>query len=122
MPICGTIGARHAPFWRRFRLAFFLLLACALGPGAALVGKAQAAPRAITPLPDGWRFYQGDPQGAESPTLDDSGWRPVSVPHDWAIAGPFDKDAKAAGENGFLPSGVAWYRRALPLAPTPGRR
>ena len=122
MPECGTIVARPAPFWRRFRLAFFLLLACALGTGAAFADKAQAAPRAITPLPDGWRFYQGDPQGAESPALDDSGWRPVSVPHDWAIAGPFDKDAKAAGENGFLPSGVAWYRRALALAPTPGRR
>ena len=35
MPECGTIVARPAPFWRRFRLAFFLLLACALGTGAA---------------------------------------------------------------------------------------
>ncbi|MEP9403165.1 glycoside hydrolase family 2 TIM barrel-domain containing protein [Sphingomonas silueang] len=83
---------------------------------------AVAAPRTVTPLADDWRFVQADPEGAETPGLDDSGWRTVSVPHDWAIAGPFDPQARAAGENGFLPSGVAWYRKALSLQPQPGRR
>jgi len=81
-----------------------------------------AAPRVVTPLPDGWRFYQGDPPGAETPTLNDTAWQTVSVPHDWAIAGPFNAQAKAAGENGFLPSGVGWYRKDLALTPQPGRR
>nr|WP_314466977.1 glycoside hydrolase family 2 TIM barrel-domain containing protein [uncultured Novosphingobium sp.] len=94
----------------------------ALTTALASIGAAQAAPRAVTPLPDGWRFIQADPEGAETTTLDDSSWRVVSVPHDWAIAGPFDPNAKAAGENGFLPSGVGWYRRTLDLQPRPGRR
>lgn len=95
---------------------------CALATALASIGAAEAAPRAVTSLPDGWRFIQADPQSAETPTLDDAGWQAVSVPHDWAIAGPFDPNAKAAGENGFLPSGVAWYRKSLDLKPQPGRR
>ncbi|WP_313442939.1 glycoside hydrolase family 2 TIM barrel-domain containing protein [Novosphingobium sp.] len=87
-----------------------------------LIGVAEATPRMITPLQDDWRFIQADPEGAETSTLDDASWRAVTVPHDWAIAGPFDPDAKAAGENGFLPSGVAWYRKTLDLKPQPGRR
>ncbi len=86
------------------------------------VSDARAAPRSVTALPDGWRFIQADPKDAEAAGLDDSAWQTVSVPHDWAIAGPFDANAKAAGENGFLPSGVAWYRKALALKPQAGRR
>ncbi|MCU6454114.1 DUF4982 domain-containing protein [Sphingomonas sp. A2-49] len=85
-------------------------------------GGVWAAPRSVTALADGWRFVKGDPAGAETAALDDGAWRIVSVPHDWAIAGPFAADAKAGGENGFLPSGVAWYRRTLDVTPRPGRR
>ncbi|WP_420144339.1 glycoside hydrolase family 2 TIM barrel-domain containing protein [Sphingobium sp.] len=92
-------------------------LACMMSGGVV-----QSAPRETTQLPDGWRFFQGDPEGAETAGLDDSGWKSVSVPHDWAIAGPFDPNAKGAGENAFLPSGVGWYRRALNVRPQPGRR
>ncbi|WP_083671823.1 glycoside hydrolase family 2 TIM barrel-domain containing protein [Sphingomonas montana] len=94
----------------------------ALVASLLLTGTAFAAPRTVTPLADGWRFVQADPEGAERPGLDDRAWQPVSVPHDWAIAGPFRRDAKAAGENGFLPSGVAWYRRMLDVKPRAGRR
>lgn len=96
-----------------------VLLAAVLG---VCPGFAMAEPRLVTALSDGWRFVQGDPAGAESATLDDSGWRIVSVPHDWAIAGPFSVDAPAGGENGFLPNGVAWYRKTLDVMPRPGRR
>lgn len=83
---------------------------------------ALAAPRVVTPLPNDWRFIQADPDGAETRDLNDKAWTVVSVPHDWAIAGPFDAKAKAGGENGFLPTGVAWYRRTLDVKPRPGRR
>lgn len=89
---------------------------------ALLACVAQAAERRTTPLADGWRFVQGDPEGAETATFDDSGWARVSVPHDWAIAGPFDVEARAGGAGGFLPTGVAWYRRILNVRPAPGRR
>jgi beta-galactosidase len=81
-----------------------------------------AAERRTTPLTDGWRFVQADPEQAETATFDDSHWAAVSVPHDWAIAGPFDLQARAGGAGGFLPTGVAWYRKTLDIKPAPGRR
>ncbi len=66
---------------------------------------------------DGWRFAKGDPAAAESPGFDDSSWREIDLPHDWAIEGPFDK--KYNPHCGALPFfGVAWYRKhfSLPAA------
>lgn len=81
-----------------------------------------AAERRTTPLTEDWRFAQADPEQAETATFDDSRWATVSVPHDWAIAGPFDLQARAGGAGGFLPTGVAWYRKTLDIKPAPGRR
>ena len=50
-------------------------------------------------LSDGWQFC-----------FDGSSWREVEVPHDWAIAGPFDAGSKD-GDTGKLPwRGVGKYR------------
>ncbi|WP_235523522.1 beta-galactosidase GalB [Sphingobium sp. Leaf26] len=47
--------------------------------------------------------------------FDDSGWTPVDLPHDWAIAGPFIKDGPYGG-MGRLPSwGIGWYRKTLDI-------
>ena len=44
------------------------------------------------------------------PGFDDKGWRPVTVPHDWGIEGPFKQEL--SGGTGRLPwAGVAWYRK-----------
>jgi beta-galactosidase len=44
------------------------------------------------------------------PGFDDKDWQPVTLPHDWAIEGPFDP--KAPGGTGKLPfSGIGWYRK-----------
>ncbi|ANH81488.1 beta-galactosidase [Niabella ginsenosidivorans] len=48
--------------------------------------------------------------------FDDSRWASVSLPHDWAIKGPFYKEENAivGGGMGRLPiQGVAWYRRKI---------
>ena len=46
------------------------------------------------------------------PGFDDSSWRRVNLPHDWAIEGPFT--TKGGGGMGRLPSeGVGWYRKKL---------
>ena len=51
-------------------------------------------------LSNGWQF-----------SLDGSSWSEVQVPHDWAIAGPFDAASKD-GDTGKLPwRGVGTYRR-----------
>jgi beta-galactosidase len=47
------------------------------------------------------------------PDFDDSSWRRVGLPHDWAIEGPFLASGPHGG-MGRLPSwGVAWYRKRL---------
>jgi beta-galactosidase len=53
--------------------------------------------------------------------FNDAGWEPVTLPHDWAIKGPFFKGepAEVGGGMGRLPSpGVAWYRRKLEIPVT----
>ena len=81
-------------------------------------------------LTDGWRFHQGEAEGAQAPDYNDSKWERVCVPHDWAIYGPFDRKhdlQKVAvkqngesiatwktGRSGGLPwAGVGWYRREI---------
>ncbi|MGJ4728034.1 beta-galactosidase GalB [Luteimonas sp. SDU101] len=57
------------------------------------------------------------------PDFDDSAWQAVTLPHDWAIAGPFIAEGPYGG-MGRLPSwGIGWYRRSLDiLAAQRGRR
>ncbi|MDX6765203.1 MAG: beta-galactosidase GalA [Candidatus Methylacidiphilales bacterium] len=82
-----------------------------------------------------WRFYLGDipmpvitghgpsyenakagkAWGAAAPGYDDSDWRRLDLPHDWAVEGPFDPQANIS--QGYRPRGVAWYRRYLRLDP-----
>ncbi|MHC4354050.1 MAG: sugar-binding domain-containing protein, partial [Planctomycetota bacterium] len=61
-----------------------------------------------------WRFAKGDMSGAARQDFDDSEWDAVRLPHDWAIAGPFNP-----AENGYagkLPwKGVGWYRKTFTL-------
>ena len=47
--------------------------------------------RSVTQLSDDWYFHEGDLISAEKPDFNDGNWQRVSVPHDWAIRGPFDK-------------------------------
>jgi beta-galactosidase len=66
-------------------------------------------------LTDGWRFFKGDAAGAEQPSFDDSSWRRLNLPHDWAIEGPFDP--KYSPSSGGLPFfGVGWYRKTFTLS------
>jgi beta-galactosidase len=70
---------------------------------------------ASVPFDNDWRFFKGDAGGAEQPGFNDAGWQTVALPHDWSIAGPFDEENPAGGAGGFLPSGVAWYRKEFTL-------
>jgi beta-galactosidase len=54
------------------------------------------------------------------PGFDDSGWRALDLPHDWAVELPFDPKAEA--RHGFKPVGpgfsqnsIGWYRREFAL-------
>jgi beta-galactosidase len=51
-------------------------------------------------------------------SFNDSGWRSVNLPHDWAIEGPFNSGG-VGGSMGRLPSpGIGWYRKKLNISAT----
>lgn len=81
----------------------------------ALVSANLYAQREVVNFNTGWRFSPGEqPEQARQLGFDDSAWQTVRLPHDWAIAGPFDPN-----ENGYaakLPwKGVGWYRKVFTL-------
>ncbi|MCA1760428.1 MAG: beta galactosidase jelly roll domain-containing protein, partial [Bacteroidales bacterium] len=86
--------------------------------------------RTVISLEDNWQFINQEVKGAENPELNTANWETVSVPHDWAIKGPFDKTIDAqkvrveqdmeeearlrTGRTGALPHiGVGWYRKTF---------
>lgn len=92
-----------------------------------LVWMAVAQQRTETLLEKGWKFMKGDVADAMKPDFDDKQWEAVTVPHDWAIYGPFDRShdlqevavtqnletaaSVKTGRTGGLPYvGVGWYR------------
>ena len=103
----------------------------ALGLIAALSLFAQ---RSEQSLEKGWKFTKGEVSGAEQPDFNDSRWESVTVPHDWAIYGPFDVNndlqnvavtqnfetqaSLKTGRTGGLPYvGVGWYRTTFESEP-----
>ncbi|HSD25709.1 MAG TPA: hypothetical protein VLL75_00330, partial [Vicinamibacteria bacterium] len=62
-----------------------VLLALALTPGTLLAGDWPAPGERRVSFDAAWRFSKGDPPGAEQPRFDDSTWRLLDLPHDWAI-------------------------------------
>lgn len=59
----------------------------------------------------GWRFSLSDPKGAEEPGFNDNRWQTVDLPHDWSIEGQLSPTLASC--QGYLPGGIAWYRKSL---------
>ena len=67
---------------------------------------------------EGWRFALADSTQMSRADFDDSSWRLLDLPHDWAIEGDFlDSNPSGAG-GGALPGGVGWYRKHLHIPHT----
>jgi beta-galactosidase len=47
--------------------------------------------------------------------FNDKSWEQLSVPHDWAIKGPFDAPGVSGGLGRLPINGVGWYRRTLTI-------
>lgn len=62
-----------------------------------------------------WHFHLGDVHDGQNPSLDDSQWRMLDLPHDWSIEGQFNKDNPAGVGGGALPGGIGWYRKTFTL-------
>ena len=92
---------------RIIRLWFLLLLSPAL---------AAESPRLRENFDLSWLFHRGDAPGGEKPGLDDSTWRPLDLPHDFSVEGPFDSKAPVAAPGGYLPGDIVWYRKTFRLS------
>lgn len=99
-----------------------------------IVALSLFAQRSEQSLEKGWKFTKGEVSGAEQPDFNDSRWESVTVPHDWAIYGPFDVNndlqnvavtqnfetqaSLKTGRTGGLPYvGVGWYRTTFESEP-----
>lgn len=88
-------------------------------------------------LEKGWKFTKGEVSDAEATGFNDTKWETVTIPHDWAIFGPFDKNndlqnvavtqnfetqaSLKTGRTGGLPYvGTGWYRTTFHS--TPGKQ
>ncbi|MDI1303635.1 MAG: beta-galactosidase, partial [bacterium] len=95
-------------------------------------GKIQAQSPTVVNISSNWKFQKGDFEEAFKVNFNDSKWETVTVPHDWAIYGPFDKNVdiqkvaivqngekvatEKTGRTGALPHiGIAWYRNKFTL-------
>ncbi|MBR3287060.1 MAG: DUF4982 domain-containing protein [Bacteroidales bacterium] len=58
-----------------------------------------------------WKFALGENENAAKPGFDDSGWRPVDLPHDFQFEQPWDM--RAGGARGFKPVCEGWYRKSF---------
>lgn len=69
----------------------------------------RAQERKTTALTGNWKFHLGASESAWEVTFDDASWSTVTIPHDWAIGGPWIVDGD--GNTGKLPwKGEGWYR------------
>lgn len=93
--------------------------AIAVSASNARVLKPWILPTANPLIADPARRYRrpaGDP-GSDVPYLranyDDSRWQQVTLPHDWAIGGPWLTSGPYGGMGRLTSWGVGWYRRTL---------
>ena len=114
------------------RLCFLLLV-------TVTTGKLSAQLRTVIELKDDWKFSREKADGAFQTSFNDQSWQTVSVPHDWAIYGPFDKEidkqvvaisqnnekvaSEKTGRTGSLPYiGEGWYRKRFRLPLKKGQK
>ena len=68
------------------RKTILIFSCCAFFALAAMAQRTEAL------LEKNWKFTKGDVPEATQTNLDDSKWETVTIPHDWAIFGPFDRN------------------------------
>jgi beta-galactosidase len=81
-----------------------------IGSGSAQTRNGISTPRIRESFDFDWKFSPGD-FPAHLTEFSDSGWRSVSLPHDWSIEGPFDENHPSSDCGAYLPTGIGWYRK-----------
>jgi beta-galactosidase len=95
----------------RYLIAFAAVLAYCV-PASLNAAKADT-PRQEIAADGAWKFFLGDPGGAEVPSFADAAWRTVDLPHDWSIESKPEKDNPSGAGGGFFRGGTGWYRKTF---------
>ncbi|QHV99978.1 beta-galactosidase GalB [Spirosoma endbachense] len=74
---------------------------------------AQNEPRTAVDFNHSWKFFPGDEPTAKAPDFADADWRTLNLPHDWSIEGQFSEQHLSTTQEGALPTGIGWYRKAF---------
>ena len=96
-------------FMERLKHVLIILLAlCSTGLSA----------REVLNFNKDWKFCLNIEahENPAAPEFDDSGWRTLDVPHDWAIEGDFDEHNPSGTGGGALPGGIGWYRKTFKVS------
>lgn len=105
---------------RKISFAVFLLAVVACS------SLLNAQVRTSVMLEKGWRFTREDQKAFSAPDYDDSEWERVTVPHDWAIYGPFsssnDKQETVVMQDGMTNAlehvgRTGWHLKCLRFKP-----
>lgn len=116
---------------KKNNILILLCLFLAFGAGA----QEKITKREVLSLDKGWKFHldevsnslirghnetynatkAGRVGGAAGPNYDDSSWRTLDLPHDWAVEGGFNREANLS--QGYRDRGIGWYRRKFKLDP-----
>jgi beta-galactosidase len=112
---------------------FYAPFSFAQKPAQEAAPSVSPSPRARLLLDRGWLFHEGDiafpvingheqsysnakagsSWGAASPEFNDSSWKSINLPHDWAVEQPFDPKANIS--EGYRARGIGWYRKYFRL-------
>jgi beta-galactosidase len=123
------VKQKHLLFYTTWYASVVVVMLASIYPA-----RAQQSPREKLLMDFGWKFHLGNEwETGEGPInlgvstgparsdFNDASWPIVNLPHDWAVALPFDREAPA--DHGFKPIGpnfpqnsVGWYRRTFTLA------
>lgn len=61
----------------------------------------------------GWKFNLEDTPEAKEIIYDDSSWRTLDLPHDWAFENGYSIDGAQTEKGGYASGGIGWYRKEL---------
>lgn len=84
----------------------------------ATMPQPEQSPRERLNFDNDWKFCLTDGEGIETTDYDDTAWRSLNLPHDWAIEGDFSKDDPSGYAGGALPGGIGWYRKTFDIDST----
>ena len=86
---------------RHHFLSFLFILITAFCFACGNSNKSENSGRQKENFDFDWRFSRGDFPEASQPNFDDSEWKEIDVPHDWAILDEFSPDNPTGRPGGF---------------------